>query len=207
MTRGLFLTVLSGLLLAACAAVGPRQIASYPADSREPHAVAPMPAEFVYDAYMEMEVSDPGAAAGRAKELAEDNGGYLVSSQTYHWDNKTQVTAVLAVPAARFERLHTALLRLGTLKNERISGEWEGSDWGAYSEVTINFQPSAWAVPELTTGWNPGRTFRRAIEVFLTLFGFLADVLIWVGVVAGPFVLLAWGAWALRRHLRRSAKG
>jgi len=39
--------------------------------------VAPMPAEFVYDVYMEMEVSDPGAAAGRAKELAEDNSGYL----------------------------------------------------------------------------------------------------------------------------------
>jgi len=25
--------------------------------------------------------------------------------------------------------------------------------------------------------------------------------------VAGPFVLLAWGAWALSRRLRRSAKG
>lgn len=207
MTRGLFLTILYGLLLAACAAVGPRQIASYPADSREPQAVAPMPAQYVYDAYMEMEVSDPAKAAGRAKELAEDHGGYLVSSQTYHWDNKTQVTVVLAVPASNFELLHTALLRLGTLKNERISGEWDGHDWRSYSEVTLNFQPSAWALPDLETGWNPGRTFRRAVEVFLTLFGFLADVLIWAGVVVGPFVLLAWGAWALSRRLRRPTKG
>jgi len=37
MTRRLILTALLGLLLAACATAGPRQIASYPADSREPH--------------------------------------------------------------------------------------------------------------------------------------------------------------------------
>ncbi len=207
MTQRLILSILLGLLLAACSAAGPRQIAVYPADSHAPQTIAPLPSQFVYDAYMEMEVSDPANASGRAKELAEDYGGYLVSSQTYHWDNKTQVTVVLAVPAGSFERLHTALLRLGNLKNERISGEWEGDGWGAYSQVTLNFQPSAWALPNLTSGWDPGRTFRRAAEVFITLFGFLADVLIWAAVVIGPFALLGWGAWALLRRLRRSAKG
>jgi hypothetical protein len=201
--RWVYLIVLV-LLLAACS-TGPREIASYSAGNRESYAIAPNPSTFVYDAFMEMEVTNPGKAAGRSQELAEAYGGYLVSSQTYDWNNQEQVTVLLAVPAGSFERLHKALLRLGQLKNEHISGEWEGDGWGAYSEVTVNFLPSGWAIPDLPHGWNPGSTFRRALDVFITIFGFLVDILIWVAVVAGPFVLLAWGILILAKRLRRKA--
>ena len=40
---------------------------------------------------------------------------------------------------------------------------------------------------------NPERTFASALQVFTTIFGFLVDILIWLLVVVGPFVLLVWG--------------
>ncbi|MBN2550223.1 MAG: hypothetical protein JXB15_13755 [Anaerolineales bacterium] len=53
-------------------------------------------------------------------------------------------------------------------------------------------------------GWNPGRTLRSALGVFLSIFGFLADIIIWLLVVVGPFVLLGWGGMKLARRLRRN---
>jgi hypothetical protein len=198
----LFLVSLPFLLVACTGDGSPQRIASYPAGVEGSLKPAP-PAGFIYNALMELEVSDPFASAGRAAELAEENGGYLISSQTVRWERQDQVTVVLAVPAYNFESLHAALLRLGSLRFERISGEWDGSPWSAYSEVTVTFLPAAGLLPDLPGGWNPARTFRRAFEVFLKVFGFLADILIWVVVAIGPFVLLAWLAWKLLRRRKK----
>jgi hypothetical protein len=193
--------------LSGCGSAEPRQIASYPVQiDKESPAYQPGSTQFVYAAYIEMEVSDPSSAAKKAANLAATYDGYLVSSHTYHWDNLDQVTVVLAVPASNFEKMHTALLRLGKLTSERVSGEWEDGGWNAYSEVTVNFSPSALAWPSLPNGWNPERTLRQAFNVFLTIFGFLADIVIWLLVVVGPFALLGLAAWAVVRRLRRTAR-
>ena len=210
MSRRSIITLALGILsilAAACSAAGPRQIASYPADSNQGSPVYPPdPSQFVYNATLEMEVFDPVTAASRSKELAEAYGGYLVSSQTYHWDNTVRVSVVLAVPANNFEKLRSSLLRLGKLKQEKVSGEWEEWSWAAFSEVSVIFQPSALAWPKLPNGYNPGRTFRQAADVFWSVFGFLGDIIIWLLVVVAPFALIAWGGWRLARRLRRSAR-
>ena len=191
------------LFLAACSGNStPRQIASYPAGG-ESRSYAVPPAAFVYDAQMELEVYEPLSALETASRLVGEFGGWLVSSQTTRWDRQEQVTAVLAVPAYNFEALHAALLRLGRLNFERISGEWDGHGWSAYSEVTVTFVSAAVSLPSLPGHWNPGRTLRRAFEVSLAVFGFLADLLIWVVVVAGPFALVGWGILRLVRRLQR----
>ena len=75
MSRRSIITLALGILsilAAACSAVGPRQIASYPADSNQGSPVYPPdPSQFVYNATLEMEVFDPVTAASRSKELAE----------------------------------------------------------------------------------------------------------------------------------------
>lgn len=206
MNRLTMIFVLLGAgLLAACAGnPSPRLIAALPAGG-EGQSYSIPPLQMVYDAVMEIVVFDPTASAAKAGELAESYGGYLISSQTERWETGTQVTVVLAVPANNFEKLRSALLRLGKLKRERLYGEWQAGGWYEYSEVTVTFTASAFQLPSLPSGWNPGRTFRQALNVFLTVFGFLADIIIWVVVVIGPFALLLWGGWRLWKFRKRGA--
>lgn len=50
--------------------------------------------------------------------------------------------------------------------------------------------------------WDPAVTFRAAFGVFLKLFQLLVDALIWIVVVAGPFVLMGVGAVVVLRRVR-----
>lgn len=50
--------------------------------------------------------------------------------------------------------------------------------------------------------WDPAETFRAAFGVFLKLFQLLVDALIWIAVVAGPFVLMGVGAVVILRRVR-----
>jgi hypothetical protein len=47
------------------------------------------------------------------------------------------------------------------------------------------------------------QTFQRAFGVFVNIFGFLVDIVIWVGVVIGPFLLIGWGIWSAIKRLHR----
>ena len=122
-------------------------------------------------------------------------------------DGQTCIQLVLAVPAPNYEALHQAILDLGTLDSERVSGEWVssryGNDWSVYSEITVTFYPRSTVRPLIsTTGWSPVHTLERAWRVFVTIFGFVVDILIWVTVLVGPFILMGLGLWAVIRKLR-----
>ncbi len=198
------------LLVAGCSsASSPQLIAAYPSTGQtESHPyVPPSPAQFVYDAYIELEVSNTASASREAQDLAYDYAGYLVSSQSWRQDGQKHITLVLAVPVANFDGLRAAITRLGTLQSERVSGEWVstgyGSEWTVYSEITVQLHPKSLSWPRLgTSGWDPSRTLEHAWGVFITIFGFLVDILIWVAVVLGPFALLGWFALALSRRVR-----
>ena len=205
-----FYVVLFGMLLlvlAACAgSVDPQLIASYPSRTNS-HSQPDRSVQFVYDACMEMEVWNPEAAAQRAEERADDFGGYLVSSQSWTQAGQQHIQLVLAVPAPNYVALHQAILDLGMLQSEQVSGQWEsspyGGDWNVYSEVTVTFHPRSSIRPVLTTaGWSPVRTLERAWNVFVRIFAFLVDSLIWITVLVGPFILMGLGLWAIIRKLR-----
>ncbi len=197
--------------LTACSGGGePQRIASYPADPAQPVLISP-PADVIYNAWLEMDVADVERAAARAEDLAYQYNGYLVSSQTWYQTvegrERQYCSVVLAVSPANYDRLRSALLKLGTLRHETVNGQLEENGYGrqARSYITVNFSPAAWpSWPSwpVIGGWNPQRTIEQAFGVFLTLFGFLADIVLWTVIVIGPFALLGLGAWAAVRKLR-----
>jgi hypothetical protein len=100
---------------------------------------------------------------------------------------------------------------------EQIKGQmkyYEGRT--AYSTITANLVPqrptpapsptaTPTAAPTPKPGWNPSNTFNNASGVLSTLFRATVDLLIWLTVVFGPFVVvLILIVWLLDRilHLR-----
>jgi hypothetical protein len=207
------LIVFLALTLCACsgsAASEPEMIASFPVqNSSAPQPInPPQPAQFVYDATLELDVTDLDRAAGRAVDLAYQYSGYLVSSHSWQSGKTSHASLVLAVPAVNFDAAYNALSQLGDLVNQHISGQWvssrPGDGWEVYSEITLqlNDPDSAW--PRLIGGWSPLHTLQSAWNFFVTIFGFLADVVIWLVVVVGPFLILAWLLRLALKRLRRT---
>lgn len=194
--RLIWLFVLIGLLVACSNADGPEQIASYPKD--EPIAIHPRNLEtnVIYNATLDLQVSDVEHAAERAKEIAFDHHGYLVSAQSWYRDGEKHTTVVLAVPAFGFDAARSELLRLGSLVGEWVSSELISAnvnEWDTYSHITIYLHHKGSTLPEISLPkWRPVRTFEKAWDVFISIFGFLLDIVIWVTVVAGPFLLIGW---------------
>lgn len=210
--RNITLILVMAMVLFGCSSASqPKLIAEYPSGDSPPSIGSPplpLP-EFrlVYYAYLMLEVSNLDRSAFKAEAMAYDLGGYLVRSDTWEREGHRQVTQVFAVPMPNFEEFRNSILDLGKLKTERVWGEWVRYSPGNlpnYAEVTVQLQTKGIEWPSLPIrGWNPVRTLGRALEVFIAIFGFLADTLIWVGVVLGPFVLLAWLGWKLALRLRR----
>jgi len=207
------LCVFASLLAACGGGANPQLIGSYPKGPASSPTYPPPPANLlvVHNAYLELEVGSTDAAAQRATQLADDYGGYLVSSQSWYADSRKYTTLTLAVPVAQFETLRQSLLSLGSLVGERVSSDvvsitGHGADaWNTFSTITVQFRPAlpSFSLPSVTgPGWNPARTFEQAFRVFASIFTFLVDIVIWVVVVVGPFALMGLGLRALLRRLR-----
>lgn len=197
-TKLAFSILLLAILSVACSSSeGPEQIAAFPIET--PIAISPRYPEtaLVYNATLDLEVSNVERAAERAKEIAFEQNGYLVSSQSWYQDGKKHMSVVLAVPAFHFDDSRDELLRLGSVVGEWIASELisnEGDYWDTYSQFTLYLHPKESAFPQISLPeWRPVRTFEKAWEVFVSIFGFLLDIVIWVVVVAGPFLLIGWG--------------
>lgn len=186
------------VLLTACSRAGaPEQIAAYSLE--KPIAVYPQPpgSTLVYNATLDMEVSNVERAAERAKEIAFEAGGYLISAQSWYRDGEKHSTVVLAVPVYNFDFVRDDLMRLGKLIGEWISSELvsTGSNTrGQYSQVTVYFHPRESGLPKLSwPNFHPLNTIQKAFDVFISIFGFILDILIWAIIVVGPFVLIGLG--------------
>jgi hypothetical protein len=188
-------------LLVSCASgnATPQLVASYPAENQiVSYPVTPPDMVVVYNATIELEVPDVDSCADKVNSLIYGYGGYLASSQSWYQDGEVNTTLVLAVPIIHFETVHRALLRLGDLVSERVSGElkpldYGGVEWQSFTYITLHLHPKDTTFPALSSSdWRPAQTLTRAWHVFTTIFGFLVDIIIWVGVVVGPFFFLGW---------------
>jgi hypothetical protein len=199
----LLLMTLIILVLAACSTASePRMIAAHPA-GEVPIAVYPIEPPVgpippvVYSASLDLKVGNLDHAVERAMSLAYENGGYLVSSQSWYQEDEKRTTLVLAVPADRFDAMHNGLLNLGSLVSEQVYGEllpYDNRGWETFSHITVNLRPRGWSLPSVDVpDLRPAHTFVQAWQVFTAIFGFLLDVVIWIVVVVGPFVLMGWG--------------
>jgi len=206
--------VLVTVIVAGCSAEEPPGlIASYPAERQiATYPITPPGSVVVYHATVELDVSDVDRSGENLNVLALQYGGYLSSSQSWYQDGKKHTTLVLTVPVIHFEAVHRAVLEEGDLVGEWVSGELRPLDYGdgaqqTFSHITVHLRPAASVFPSVELpNWRPARTFARAWGVFAAIFGFLLDVVIWVGVVAGPFMALGLFARALIRR-RRGKKG
>ena len=188
------LALFATLALAACGgSATPQLIGSYPRGSEDgvitSSGSAPANTLVVYNAYLELEVFDTGSAADRVEQVAYDYGGYLVSSQSWYQDDQKYATLTLAVPAARFDSAHEALLRLGTLKSESVSGDLvntgDGSSgWNTYSHITVQLRPA----PGLG---RAGEAASQWINSAVSFIFSLAAALFWIAVfVTPPFLMI-----------------
>jgi hypothetical protein len=186
------------VLLTACSRAGaPEQIAAY--SMERPIAVYPQPQEsaLIYNATLDMEVSNVERAVERAQEIAFKAGGYLISAQSWYRDGEKHSTVVLAVPVYRFDSVWDDLTRLGKLSGEWISSELASpgsSTSQQYSQITVYFHPKESALPKISLpNFHPLNTIEKAFGVFVSIFGFILDILIWIIIVIGPFILFGWG--------------
>jgi hypothetical protein len=156
---------------------------------------------------MELEVGNAEWAARRAEDLTSRYGGYLADSVSWSPSGRFSTRLTLAVPAANFDALHIALLDLGDLVSEHLSSRETRSGYpsgSGYSYITITLYSINYERPGVQPyGWNPLSTLTRALQFSASIFGFAVNALIWVVVVAGPFVLLGLGLRALLRRRGR----
>lgn len=202
----LTLLVLCCLALSACAAEAtPQMIASYPAQGSS-QGYPSASDQYVYDAYLELDVRSVDTAIERATDLAAAYGGYLERSQTWSTDGRQHASLTLAVSPSNFQALYDRLAALGTSLSTSTTGQWVdvAPGWAVYSEITLQLHQKGLDWPTVSVGdWRPLRTLQQALGVTGSIFGFLLDVTIWILVVIGPFVLLAWGGRAIFRRLSR----
>ncbi len=109
------------------------------------------------------------------------------------------------MPASSAERLRRALSGLGQVVDQTSWTDHSGCITCAevsYIYLELTPRPPAWVdeppAPR-NSDWSPAWTFQRAWQVTAGIFTFLLDGLIWIAVVAGPFVLIGLGILYLVR--------
>ncbi len=169
------------------------------------------PTTVIYTTTIDLEVNQVDKANSRVREITYQQGGYVTDSKIWDQDGEKHAMLLLVVAAYRFETVRSELLRLGTVKNERLSGtlvkpdEYPQQD---YTHILVFLHP------KIRTGfefdrfdWRPFHTLAQAWDVFLSIFGFILDVAIWLVVVLGPFALIGWGIRAFILRRRKPDKG
>jgi Domain of unknown function (DUF4349) len=215
MSRIIFLSffapiILLFFLLSGCSnSAGPSEIAFQPLNT--PIAIYPPQPKDKYRAYLEISAIDVDIATARAAQIIHEFDGYIVGSSTWYSGNQKSVQLEIEVPFRNFGGLHTALLGLGKMLREYSTGEsvyqsYEGDQTNAnmlYINLIIIPKDAASTHLFQIGDWNPLSTFRVAFNVFLKIFGFIVDVMIWIVVVFGPFLLIGLGIrWLIRRRTR-----
>jgi hypothetical protein len=207
------LTLVWAALMFGCSPNGesPQLVASYPSESQiAAYPFTPPDLIVVYNATITLKVANLDKVVEAVNGLVYKNRGYIASSQSWFQDDGKYTTLVLAVPAVHFDTVHQTLYTFGDLVTEYVSGELRPSeygtnDWRVFSYITLHLHPKAVIFTNsVLSGWRPAQTLTNAWNIFLSIFGFLVDILIWVTVVAGPFLLVFW--LAVKLIQRRKAK-
>ena len=204
-------TVLLTMLLSGCASAFPLQPAQVQAFAT-PVPIYPPRFDQIQHAYLEIISSDVDLAAARASRLTAEYGGSLLDSASWEVNGQHTISLEIEVPGSSFERLYSALRKLGRVSREDlfydevIKSRFPYDMWVA--RITMTIVPTSSFIRQLPhAGWDPGATLQSAFAVFIKIFGLLVDVLIWVLVVAGPFLLIGLGIWWLVRRLKRTPAG
>ena len=198
---------LCALMVAGLAACGPgttpQLIGSYPL---YPTPGPYLPPGRVYNTSLDIEVADVDGAARQATQFATQAGGYLIEAQSWYQAERRHTRLNLSVPPGQFDYVRGSLIGLGRVVDEQLTSQ--PAPYQIYppppeSTIAVTFVAArAWpTLPEPPNlGWSPARTFAQAFDLLAGIITVLVDVLIWICVVIGPFVLLGLGLrWLARR--------
>ena len=160
----------------------------------------------VYQGRLELEVRDIQRAVDSILEIAEDNGGFMISIHQWTEDNYPVAQIVISIPAAHFEAAWSQLTRVGRSMGYHVSPDPNPvpGSFSASSEITITLYQKSWL--SLFAGLRNTHladTLRHAWEILSSLLIFLFDVIVWLLVVVGPFGLLGWGIIKIIRRRKQ----
>ena len=111
----------------------------------------------IKNADIEILVSDAGLALDRVTQLATDEGGYVLSTQTSYEGDLQHANLQMAVPAAQFEITLNQLRRLGNkVLRENTTGQDVSAEYTDLQSRLNNLEATAARV----------RTFIDAQRVF-----------------------------------------
>lgn len=205
-----FLSILV-VLLAGCGGAGePRRIGSYPstASGTSDYYQHPEAAVIVYHSHMNLEVNSISKTSDRIIDLSHDYGGYIIRSQVWYENSTDNATIVIGVPVFNYDAIRQEILQLGKLKDETVTGEIHPSDYPTWdyltmSTITVHLSHHDYFVGDIPNKWHPVDTFLQALGVAGSIFRFVFDLVIWVVVIVGPFVLMGWGIRTLLARYRQ----
>ena len=103
----------------------------------------------IKNAEMELLVSSTDAALAQVTQLAADNGGYVLNSQTWYKGNDKYASVRLAVPSAQFENAMNYLRRLSLqVLRETASGQDVSAEYVDLQSRLANLEATAARVRE-----------------------------------------------------------
>ena len=199
------------LFLLAIAASGcggggsPELIASYPKGGDKPREITSGQVGWVSSGFLGIRVEELGSAESEIRSLASQYGAYVIDTQTWDDDDFQNRILVLTVAHSDFYRLMDKIKQVGDVESEHVTLTSKTKGGGISSQIvdstlTVHLYSEKPFWPKINiSGWRPAETLSKAFSVFLSIFGFIVDVLIWVIVVLGPFALIGFGAWKMFR--------
>lgn len=203
----LVLLLLASLITSCNSAEDAEMIGSFPGQTADHGELDSLPIDsiIVYHAQIELRVGSISTSVDDIMDLARKFGGYTTYVYTWYQDTEEHATVIVSVPSFNYDSLYTRILRLGDLQEEIIIGELSSSAYRDRSQlemssITVHLTEKGFFNSTRSNGWRPLTTFSNAAEVAGVIFRFLFDVLIWVVVIAGPFVLIGWGIRQVAQH-------
>jgi hypothetical protein len=118
--------------------------------STSPLAYSPSGSQLVIkDAQMALLVRDTAQALDSVTALTSDEGGYIISSQTWYQDGYLYASLRLGIPSARFESALNALRNIGlTVLNENAQGQDVSDQYVDLQSRLTNLEATAARVRE-----------------------------------------------------------
>lgn len=182
------------LLAVACDGTSmPQVIASHPREDAEPQLSVPTEGRF------ELTVRNAARAMDDVAHLAVEHDGIVMDEAEWRSSHGRNGSMTVIIPVANLGSFLRGLRTVGTVLTDQLVIDGDQSVTNTHLRIILH-EP---IVSEPQT-WNPARTFGTALSVFLHLFQVVVDGLIWIVVVAGPFVLMGIGLFVVLRRARQA---
>ncbi len=137
-------TLVQGQVVAPTSAPAATAVASTVVGGSQPGLLPPAQQMIIKNADIELLVSDTGQALAHITQLAGDDGGYILSTQTSYQGDLEHASLQMAVPAAQFETTLNQLRGLGIkVLREGTTGQDVSAEYTDLQSRLTNLEATA----------------------------------------------------------------